>query len=182
MMEKSSLFKFNFKFHLLPYTLVFLLLCIILFPSILLSAQKDLKTERAKEQVLLNLKKEYNRLKLWQKRLDEQEKRLKRLELQILANQQEILKTQEKINKILEEIKKIREANVTQLATVYSKMKPQDAAEVVNNMPTELAVKIFLKMKPSKIAKILNIVNREKAISITEKLALYGIKINLRGE
>ena len=155
----------------------FILVILFLIPGLLLA-----KNERPKEQVLLNLKKEYDKLKIWEKQLKEQEKRLKRIELQILSNQEAIMNMQKQISKILQEIKEIREANVSQLAIVYSKMKPENAADVINNMPTDLAVKIFLKMKPNKIAKILNIVNRQKAISITEKLALYGIKINLRGQ
>jgi flagellar motility protein MotE (MotC chaperone) len=85
----------------------------------------------------------------------------------------------EKTSKILSEIKSIRDANVESLATVYSKMKPADSAQIINAMDNELAVKIFLKMKPNKVAKILNIVNRNKAVKITEKLALYGLKLNV---
>ena len=161
---------------------IFIILIIFFIPGFLIGENQKIKNERAKEKVLLNLKKEYQWLKLWETRLNEQEKRLKRIELQILTNQEEIEKIQKQISNLLAQIKQIRDANVSQLALVYSKMKPQDAAGVVDNMPTTLAVKIFLKMQPNKVAKILNLVNREKAIAITEKLALYGIKINLKGK
>ncbi len=148
----------------------------------LVNAQLNKKGPSAEQKVLFNLKKEYLRLKAWETMLQDQEKRLKRLELEILTQQKEIEKIQEKITEIVNEINQIREANVSQLAIVYSKMKPENSSQIINNMPVDLAVKIFLKMKPNKVAKILNFVNREKAIKITEKLALYGIKINLRGQ
>ncbi len=155
---------------------VYIILLILFIPMVVYG-----ETQKAKEQVLLNLQKEYNRLKEWEKRLKEQEKRLQRLEIQILTEKEEIIKIQEKLNNIIKELKQIREANVSQLSIVYSKMKPENAAEIINNMPTQLAVKIFLKMQPNKIAKILNFTDREKAIRITEKLSLYGININLKG-
>ena len=161
--------------------MILILVIILSIPSFII-AKEDLNQKRAEEKVLLKLKKEYEHLKLWEKRLIEQEKRLKKIELEIVANKEEIKKIQDNISSLLSEIKQIRDANISQLALVYSKMSPENAAEVVNNMPTNLAVKIFLKMKPTKVAKILNIVNRDKAISITEKLALYGINIKLRGE
>ncbi len=160
---------------------IFLIILSFLIPFILYGESKDTKTKKAEQQVLLNLKKEYAKLKQMENRLNDREKRLKELELRIITEQQEIIKIQKRISSILEEIKKIREENVSQLAIVYSKMKPENAAEVINNMPTSLAVKIFLKMQPNKIAKILNYADQEKAIKITEKLALYGININLKG-
>ncbi len=146
-----------------------------------LNAQFEKNKIPPEKRVLMNLAQEYKKLKEWQQSLESQEKRIKRLELEVITQQKIILEIQKKISKILEELRQIRDANVSQLAIVYSKMKPENSSQIIDNMPVDLAVKIFLKMQPNKIAKILNLVNRTKAIQITEKLAAYGIKINLRG-
>ncbi len=156
---------------------------LVIFLNIsLMNAQVKNKEISPEKKVLLNLKKEYEKLKQWQIMLNDQEKRLKRLELEILTQEEQIEKIEKEISELAKEIKEIREANVANLAQVYSKMKPQYSSQIVNNMPVDLAVKIFLKMQPNKVAKILSYVNREKAIKITEKLAIYGMKINLRGQ
>ncbi len=139
-------------------------------------------TKQAKEFQLQSIKEEQQKLLQWQKELKQKEERLKKIELDIIEKEAKMDKIREEISSIYKNIKAIQNANVTELATIYSKMKPNEASQVISQMDVDLAVKIFLKMKPNKIAKILNLLNREKAVKITEKLALFGVKINPGGQ
>ncbi len=128
-----------------------------------------------------SIKQEFLKLRQWEKELQEKETRLKKLELDIIEKEEKLKEIKNEISEIYNKVKEMREENIKDLSTIYSKMKPEQAAEVINKMDVNLAVKIFLKMKPNKTAKILNIINKDKAVKITEKLALYGIKINIGG-
>ena len=153
--------------------LIILVLCLIL-PATGYSKSDNDKT-------LTSVKKEHEKLQQWEKELKEKELRLKKIELDIVSKEEKLKNIKSEITNIYNEIKKMKEENVKDLAIIYSKMKPAQAAEIINKMDDALAVKIFLKMQPNKTAKILNIVNKDKAVKITEKLALFGIKINIGG-
>ena len=143
------------------------------FTTLLFSADNTNKNS------LKSVRLEYKKLQQWEETLKQKEDIIKEMELSLIKEQSKLKEIMNKTSKILTEIKKIRDANVKSLATVYSKMKPEDSSQIVNAMDVDLAVKIFLKMQPNKIAKILNLVNREKAVKITGKLALYGVKLNV---
>ena len=151
------------------------LLIIFSYTSLALSKQTE-------DQQIKSIKEEQQKLLQWQKELQQKEERLKKIELDIIEKEAKIDEMKKEILSIYKNIKAIQNANVAELATIYSKMKPNEASQVISQMDVDLAVKIFLKMKPNKIAKILNLLNREKAVKITEKLALFGVKINPGGQ
>jgi flagellar motility protein MotE (MotC chaperone) len=65
---------------------------------------------------------------------------------------------------------KEREANVQQLARVFEKMKPPEAAKVVPQMEEDLAVEVLARLKERQAAKILGGIDPELAGRLSKKL------------
>ncbi|GEM_PF-4663187 len=153
---------------------------LLIIPCLIFADVKD-NNSYPSSQSLDSIKLEAQRLKEWENLLKERENRLKKIEIQIVEREEKLKEIRDNISNTYNEIIKMREANVADLAVIYSKMKYDEAAKVIEKMDVDLATKIFLKMQPNKIAKILNIIDKGKAVEITSKLALEGIKINLEG-
>ncbi len=63
------------------------------------------------------------------------------------------------------------DAKMTTLVKVYSGMKPQKAAAIVDKMDIEVAKQIFSRMRETSSAQILAFVDSEKAAKISERIA-----------
>lgn len=63
------------------------------------------------------------------------------------------------------------DAKMTTLVKVYSGMKPQKAAAIVDKMDIEVAEQIFSRMRETSSAQILAFVDSEKAAKISERIA-----------
>ena len=63
------------------------------------------------------------------------------------------------------------DAKMNKLVKVYSGMKPQKAAAIVDKMDIEVAKQIFSRMRETSAAQILAFVDSEKAAKISERIA-----------
>ncbi len=116
----------------------------------------------------------------WQFQLKKEEARIKKKERELLAIQNEINNKIARItqlrNEIEQEKRKKEEAQgqkFKHLIKVYSAMKPQSAASLIEKLSEEdldLAVKILSRMKGDNVGKILSYVKIEKAAKISKGL------------
>jgi flagellar motility protein MotE (MotC chaperone) len=113
--------------------------------------------------------------------LDEREAKLKILDAELQEKKKELLKKMEELDKMRADITrtlasriKTDEEKITKLVDFYSNMKPQQAAQVFNNLNEDLAVEILEKMKKKNAANIMNLLKPEKALKISEKFAGYN--------
>ena len=61
----------------------------------------------------------------------------------------------------------VEDQKFNHLVKVYSSMKPQSAAGIIEKLDSELAVKLLRKMKGDVVGKILSFVEKEKAAKIS---------------
>lgn len=112
--------------------------------------------------------------------LDLREAELNRLEEELQSQRSELehkLKQLEKmrnqISKTLEERVKSDQEKIDKLIQVYSSMKPQQAAKVIETLVEDLAVEVLDKMKKKSAAEILNMMDAKKARRLSELLTGY---------
>ena len=108
---------------------------------------------------------------------EKEEKRIAQKKVELLAIQDDINKKIATLTKIRDDIiaekaKKTaaEEQQFKHLIKVYSAMKPQNAAELIERLDIKLAIELLSKMKGDDVGKILSFVKIEKAAKISEGL------------
>lgn len=142
------------------------------------NTEKQVKKEFTDEEV-----NHFAKLNERKRELDAREEELNRLESELAAQKvalekrlSELDKTRRDISSVLEEKVKTDDKKVESLVSVYSSMKPQQAAKVFESMDEDLAIEILGRMKKKPAAEILNLVKAEKAQVLSEKYAGYKRK------
>jgi len=109
--------------------------------------------------------------------IEKQEKSVEAKKAELLSIQDEINKKIEKLTQLRDEIrsevakkKMVEEQKLKHLIKVYSTMKPQNAAELIEKLDIKLAIELMSEMKGDDVGKILSFVKIEKAAEISEGL------------
>ena len=136
---------------------------------------KEMKNEKntAKAEETIDLK-----ILIQQKaEFEKEEKRIAKKKVELLAIQDDINNKIAALTKIRDDImaekakkKAEEEQQFKHLIKVYSAMKPQNAAELIERLDINLAIKLLSKMKGDDVGKILSFVKIEKAAKISEGL------------
>ena len=126
---------------------------------------------------------EEKRLKIQQEeqRLNEQKQYLENLKAEIEEKIESLKQIQKQVEDAVAEKKRIEtddekrikaeeEAKLRQLVKVYTSMKPKAAAELINRLDLEVALKLFERMKGDDAGKILTYVNKDLGAQISEGL------------
>jgi flagellar motility protein MotE (MotC chaperone) len=169
--------------------LVKILICSILLYQTgipFLGESKALASEQKKETQTNKIKNEAKETKetidvkfLIQKKvqLEKEEKRIAEKKAELLAIQDDINKKILKLTKLRDEIKSERankkaaeDQQFKHLIKIYSTMKPQNAAELIEKLDIKFAIELLSKMKGDDVGKILSFVKIEKAAKISEGL------------
>lgn len=123
------------------------------------------------------------------KELDLKEEELKRLESEIETQKveiekrlQELQKTREEISKTLESRVQLDSQRVDALVQVYSTMKPQQAAKIMETLDQQLVVEILGKMKKKNAAEVMNVMKPEKVQAFSEQFAGYRTPSSTKAE
>ena len=98
---------------------------------------------------------------------------MKQQQEDIKKNLAELRKIRTKISQGLEQKIEKDEEKVDKLVAVYSNMKPQQAAKVMEKIDEELAIRVLAKMKKKSAAEVLNLLEPEKAKRLSEKYVGY---------
>ena len=108
---------------------------------------------------------------------EKEEKRISEKKSELLAIQDDINKKIAELTKLRDEIKteKVKkkaaeEQQFKHLIKIYSAMKPQNAADLIDKLDIRLAIELLSKMKGDDVGKILSFVKIEKAAKISEGL------------
>jgi flagellar motility protein MotE (MotC chaperone) len=169
--------------------LVKILICSILLYQTgipFLGESKALASEQQKETQADKIKVEAKKNKetidvkfLIQKKdqLEKEEKRIAEKKAELLAIQDDINQKISKLTKLRDEIKSERankkaaeDQQFKHLIKIYSAMKPQNAAELIEKLDIKFAIELLSKMKGDDVGKILSFVKIEKAAKISEGL------------
>ena len=169
--------------------LVKILICSILLYQTgipFLGESKALASEQKKETQADKIKNETKNNKetidvkfLIQKKdqLEKEEKRIAEKKAELLAIQDDINKKISELTKLRDEIKSERankkaaeDQQFKHLIKIYSAMKPQNAAELIEKLDIKFAIELLSKMKGDDVGRILSFVKIEKAAKISEGL------------
>jgi flagellar motility protein MotE (MotC chaperone) len=106
---------------------------------------------------------------------EKEEKQIAKKKAELLAIQNDINQKIATLTKIRDEIraekdqkKAEEEKQFKHLIKVYSAMKPQSAADLIEKLDLDLAIKLLSRMKGDAVGKILSFVKIEKAAKISE--------------
>ncbi len=109
------------------------------------------------------------------KQKEKKEKIISEKKAELLAIQADINKKIAILTKLRDEIraevarkKTAEEQKIKHLIKVYSAMKPQSAAGLIEKLDIKLAIELLSKMKGDAVGKILSFVDTEKAAKISE--------------
>ena len=106
-----------------------------------------------------------------ERQLDMREGLVKAAEQSLEAKTKELVQLQANIEALTGKQAEAEEKQLQSLVTIYEKMKPKDAARILNDMEMDLLASVVGGMKDSKIAPILAEMDPAKARSVTARLA-----------
>jgi flagellar motility protein MotE (MotC chaperone) len=108
---------------------------------------------------------------------EKEEKSIAEKKSELLAIQDDINKKIAELTKLRDEIKSekaqkkaVEEQQFKHLIKIYSAMKPQSAADLIEKLDIKLAIELLSRMKGDDVGKILSFVKIEKAAKISEGL------------
>ena len=113
---------------------------------------------------------DWKALKARERELIARERSLNALEAELDRKLKTIEERNQELRAMLDEAKGIRDKKVKHLVDVYSNMKAQQAAQVLETLDTRLAVKILSGMRGRQAGEILTYVNADKAGELSKAL------------
>jgi flagellar motility protein MotE (MotC chaperone) len=108
-----------------------------------------------------------------EQRLDAREAELKELEGRVQERIRQLEEIHSVIRNDLAAYRVVSGERIKQLVKIYSSMKPNAAAALMNNIETDVAVEVFLGLKGEVAGGILSYMDPAKAALITQRLVSY---------
>ena len=112
-------------------------------------------------------------LDLKESELTKLEEELQQQKVELELKIQQLDKMRSEISGVLKDKVATDQVKVDKLVQVYSGMKPQQAARVIETINEDLAVEVLDKMKKKSASEILNMMDAKKAQKLSEALAGY---------
>lgn len=110
--------------------------------------------------------------------LNKREKQLDQREVLLRAAKQRLVEKQEELKKIKLDIKNLlnlknkeESQRINRLVSIYSNMKPKDAATIFNELDMAVLLDVMQTMKERKVAPIIAAMNAKRARQLTKQLA-----------
>jgi flagellar motility protein MotE (MotC chaperone) len=122
------------------------------------------------EQMAVPLAAEKQTLLEREKYLERQEAHLKELKEEITRKIDALTLLREEILAIMDQKNEIQEAEVKHLIKIYSTMKPQKVAQLIEQLDIDLVTALFSRMKGDVVGDILSFVDSETGARITRGL------------
>lgn len=98
------------------------------------------------------------------------EQELERIEKQVDEKIKQLRKLEASIRSEVAAYRQMSDERIRHLVKIYSSMKPKAAADLMNNLDTDVAVEVFLNMKGEIAGGILSYMDTTKAAVITQRL------------
>ena len=122
-------------------------------------------------QLLQELAERRNVLDARERQLEEREALLKAAEQRLVEKQTELNATKGELKALLKEQDAQEKAKVKQLVAIYENMKPQDAANIFDDLEMPVLLQVIENMKERKVAPVIASMSTEKARELTKELA-----------
>ena len=117
-----------------------------------------------------DIPREVQRLREREAELDRRERNLRNLEEELDAKLDELRALQAEVDEMLKEADVVRDEKIAHLVDVYSNMEPPQAAQVLETLNEDIAVKVLAGMRGREAGDILTNVNPQKAARLSEML------------
>ncbi len=127
--------------------------------------------EEAQEVVEEDISPQMQRLREREAELDRRERNLRQLEEELDRKLEELREKQAEVEEMLKEADVKRDEKIEHLIDVYSNMQPREAAQVIENLDQEVAVKILSGMRGREAGQILDNIDPQMAARISEQLS-----------
>jgi len=134
---------------------------------------KDQPQQKIQQPIGLNTSDQLEILRQKEERLKAREMELKELEQQVQGKIKRLEDVEAAIKSDLASYKFVSGERIKHLVKIYSSMKPGAAANLMNNLDTDVAVEVFLGMKGDIAGSILSYMEPVKAAGITQRLVSY---------
>ena len=122
-------------------------------------------------QLLQELAERRNVLDARERQLEEREALLKAAEQRLVEKQTELNATKGELKALLKQQDAQEKAKVKQLVAIYENMKPQDAANIFNDLEMPVLLQVIENMKERKVAPVIASMSTDKARELTKELA-----------
>ena len=122
-------------------------------------------------QLLQELAERRHVLESRERELEEREALLKAAEQRLVEKQNELNTTKTEIMSLLKQQDDQEQAKTKQLVAIYENMKPQDAANIFNDLEMPVLIQVIKNMKERKVAPVIASMSTEKARALTKELA-----------
>ncbi len=139
--------------------------------SAVTSSTEDEKYTESELAILQDLAARRNEIEEKSKELELKIAMLNAAEMQIDKKVLKLKELETSIQTLVDEYDENEKSQLTSLVTIYSNMKPKDAARIFNDLDMEILIKLFSQMKESKAATILSAMDVTKANALTIELA-----------
>ena len=117
-----------------------------------------------------SVSKEMAQIREKKEKLAQKEKNLKSLEKEVNQKLERLKELQANLQKMLDEANVMKNKKIKHLVDVYSNMKPKQAAQVLETLNQDIAVKILAGMRGRTAGEILSYVQADKAAQLSEEL------------
>ena len=118
-----------------------------------------------------SLGKRREQLEQRERNLDQREKLLQAAEKKVDEKVAEMETLRKEIETLLAKQTKMQDSRLAQLVKIYENMKPKDAANIFNEMQTDVLMGILDRMSERKIAPILAAMDTARARDISSRIA-----------
>jgi flagellar motility protein MotE (MotC chaperone) len=122
-------------------------------------------------QVLTELQQRRQKLEEERARLDKKRQRLQILKSKLGDDLDRLKRYRDQLTTKMNQEKQLRTEKMNHLVKVYSSMEPEKAAERINEMSRETAVKLLSRMSGQAAGRILGFVAPDKANAISQEMA-----------
>ena len=154
--------------------ILILLLSLIILRSDHISAKKEnINTKNSSDKSLVmtlvnKIEKRKEELTKREEELNRKEKRLKMIKMSILKSLKEYKKIRDELKTLLES--QNSKGGIKYIAKIYETIPADEAAQRIERLSEQMAVKLLLQMKRKQAARVIAAMNPEKAARLTEKM------------
>ncbi len=120
---------------------------------------------------------DWKALKAKEDELARKERSLRTLEQNLDKKLAEMSALEKRLKKMLDEADVLKDAKIKHLVGVYTAMKAKSAAQVIESLDTDLAVKILAGMRGRNAGAILGLVEPKKAAKLSEELTKLQVPL-----
>ena len=122
-------------------------------------------------QLLQELAERRNVLDARERQLEEREALLKAAEQRLVEKQTELNATKGELKALLKEQDAQEKAKVKQLVAIYENMKPQDAANIFNDLEMPVLLQVIENMKERKVAPVIASMSSRKSAGTYKRIS-----------